>query len=100
MASIRGKVALVTGATDGLGRALAAELARAGATVLVHGGDTDRLADTVRETGAVRSYQADLASLAEVRALAGHSSIRVTNRYVHATGTDLRGAMDRGFTPS
>lgn len=71
MASIRGKVALVTGATDGLGRALAAELARAGATVLVHGGDPDRLADTVRETGAVRSYQADLASLAEVRALAG-----------------------------
>jgi integrase len=30
----------------------------------------------------------------------GISSIRVTNRYVHATGTDLRGAMDRGFTPS
>jgi site-specific recombinase XerD len=34
-----------------------------------------------------------------VRALAGHSSIQVTNRYVHATGTDLRGAMDRGFAP-
>jgi site-specific recombinase XerD len=32
-----------------------------------------------------------------VRALAGHSSIRVTNRYVHATGGDLKGAMDRGF---
>jgi integrase len=32
-----------------------------------------------------------------VRALAGHSSIRVTNRYVHATGADLQGAMDRGF---
>ncbi len=32
-----------------------------------------------------------------VRALAGHSSIGVTNRYVHATATDLRGAMDRGF---
>ncbi|HEY4012000.1 MAG TPA: tyrosine-type recombinase/integrase [Polyangiaceae bacterium] len=34
-----------------------------------------------------------------VRALAGHSSIRVTNRYVHATGTDLRSAMERGFRP-
>jgi integrase len=33
-----------------------------------------------------------------VRALAGHSSVRVTNRYVHATGADLAGAMDRGFT--
>jgi integrase len=32
-----------------------------------------------------------------VRALAGHSSIRVTNRYVHATGADLQGAMGRGF---
>jgi integrase len=32
-----------------------------------------------------------------VRALAGHSSIRVTNRYVHATGADLQGAMERGF---
>jgi len=32
-----------------------------------------------------------------VRALAGHSSIRVTNRYVHATGVDLQEAMERGF---
>jgi integrase len=34
-----------------------------------------------------------------VRALAGHSSIGVTNRYVHATGADLQGAMERGFRP-
>lgn len=39
MAVLDGKVILVTGATDGLGRALAAELVRAGATVLVHGRD-------------------------------------------------------------
>lgn len=36
-------------------------------------------------------------SVEAVRALAGHSSIRVTNRYVHATGADLHGAMSRGF---
>jgi hypothetical protein len=30
-------------------------------------------------------------------ALAGHGSIRVTNRYVHATAADLQGAMERGF---
>jgi integrase len=35
-----------------------------------------------------------------VRALAGHSTIGVTNRYVHATGADLQGAMSRGFGPS
>ena len=76
MAVLDGKVVLVTGATDGLGRALAIDLARAGATVLVHGRDPDRIADTVRqvtEAGGgdrVRWYRADLASLAEVRALA------------------------------
>ena len=83
MALLDGKVVLVTGATDGMGRALAASLARSGATVLVHGRDPDRIADTVREVteaagaaGAadaadrVRGYQADLAGLAAVRALA------------------------------
>jgi NAD(P)-dependent dehydrogenase (short-subunit alcohol dehydrogenase family) len=83
MALLDGKVVLVTGATDGLGRALAVDLARSGATVLVHGRDPGRMADTVSEvtkvteaagaTGAadrVRGYRADLASLAAVRALA------------------------------
>jgi NAD(P)-dependent dehydrogenase (short-subunit alcohol dehydrogenase family) len=83
MAELRGKVVLVTGATDGLGRALAAELARAGATVLVHGRDPGRIADTIKEVTAaaaeadepaagdrVRGYQADLSSLAGVRKLA------------------------------
>ena len=83
MAELRGKVILVTGATDGLGRALAAELARAGATVLVHGRDPGRIADTIKEVTAaaaeadepaagdrVRGYQADLSSLAGVRELA------------------------------
>jgi len=76
MSVLDGKVVLVTGATDGLGRALAIDLARAGATVLVHGRDPDRIADAVRQVTAagaadrVRWYRADLASLAEVRALA------------------------------
>ena len=73
MTSLDGKVILVTGATDGLGRALSAELARAGATVLVHGRDAGRIADTVHEIsggGKVRAYQADLADLAQVGALA------------------------------
>jgi NAD(P)-dependent dehydrogenase (short-subunit alcohol dehydrogenase family) len=39
MTALDGQVILVTGATDGMGRALAADLARAGATVLVHGRD-------------------------------------------------------------
>jgi NAD(P)-dependent dehydrogenase (short-subunit alcohol dehydrogenase family) len=70
------KVMLVTGATDGLGRALATELARRGATVLVHGRDEARGRDVIGQIGSetgnreLRWYGADLASLAEVRELA------------------------------
>jgi NAD(P)-dependent dehydrogenase (short-subunit alcohol dehydrogenase family) len=68
--------ALVTGATDGLGRSVATELASRGARVLVHGRDADRGAQTVAEikqrTGndRVELHLADFASLAEVRDLA------------------------------
>ena len=61
---------LVTGATDGLGRALAAELASRGATVLLHGRSEQRLEETQREVSAAATYQADFSSLEEVRGLA------------------------------
>jgi NAD(P)-dependent dehydrogenase (short-subunit alcohol dehydrogenase family) len=64
------QVILVTGATDGLGRSVAAELVGRGATVILHGRDEGRIADAVRETGAARAYRADLASLDQVRAMA------------------------------
>jgi NAD(P)-dependent dehydrogenase (short-subunit alcohol dehydrogenase family) len=76
MAGMEGRAVLVTGATDGLGRAVAADAARAGATVLVHGRSDERIAATVAELQAiagpdrVRSYRADLSSLAEVARLA------------------------------
>jgi NAD(P)-dependent dehydrogenase (short-subunit alcohol dehydrogenase family) len=68
--------ALVTGATDGLGRSVAAEFAERGARVLVHGRDPERGAETVdeirRRTGndRVELHLADFSSLAEVRDLA------------------------------
>lgn len=67
---------LVTGATDGLGRRVARELAGMGATVLLHGRNPERLEVTLeelrRETGSEkhRFYLADLSSLGEVRAMA------------------------------
>lgn len=70
------KTILVTGATDGLGRALAGELAAAGATVLIHGRDPERLAQAEAEVATrggadrVRSYRADFSSLADVGAMA------------------------------
>jgi short-subunit dehydrogenase len=48
---IAGRAALVTGASSGIGRATAAELARRGARVLVHGRDPARTADVARVVG-------------------------------------------------
>ncbi len=69
-------VALVTGATDGLGRAVAERLAARGMTVHLHGRNEKKLAAAAREIMAasgnerVHTHRADFASLAEVHALA------------------------------
>jgi NAD(P)-dependent dehydrogenase (short-subunit alcohol dehydrogenase family) len=70
-----GKTVLVTGSTDGVGRYVAAQLAAAGAKVLIHGRDGERgraLADEIRRHGKGEAifYQADLSSLAGTRQLA------------------------------
>lgn len=72
---LQGRTILITGATQGLGRGLALDLARSGATLLLHGRSADRLDAVVEEVhargGHARGYLADLADLAQVRALAG-----------------------------
>jgi NAD(P)-dependent dehydrogenase (short-subunit alcohol dehydrogenase family) len=70
-----GKTVLITGSTDGVGRYVAAQLASAGAKVLIHGRDVARaktLADEIRRASGNEPvfYQADLSSLAGVRKLA------------------------------
>jgi NAD(P)-dependent dehydrogenase (short-subunit alcohol dehydrogenase family) len=62
--------ALITGATDGLGRAVARDLAAEGWTILVHGRSRERAEQTLAEVPGGRAYIADLGSLAEVRRLA------------------------------
>jgi NAD(P)-dependent dehydrogenase (short-subunit alcohol dehydrogenase family) len=66
----------ITGATDGLGRALAHRLAATGHTVLLHGRDQQKLDRTATEIAdqqrisKPRTFRADLADMAEVRRLA------------------------------
>jgi NAD(P)-dependent dehydrogenase (short-subunit alcohol dehydrogenase family) len=61
---------LITGATDGLGRALAVDLAAQGATLLLHGRDAAKLAAVSDEVGGATTLLADLSDLAQVRDLA------------------------------
>ena len=74
MADGKGRTALITGATDGVGRVVARALAQQGWRVLVHGRDRARGEALVREIeqagGSATFLAADLASLAEVRRLA------------------------------
>jgi NAD(P)-dependent dehydrogenase (short-subunit alcohol dehydrogenase family) len=78
------RIALVTGATAGLGRAVAVALAERGMHVLVHGRDARRAAAVVDQIagtgGTARAVLADLASLEQARDLAdqvsaGHDAI-------------------------
>ncbi len=67
------RIIAITGATDGIGRAMAREVARDGATTIVHGRDPERVQDTLAEIVAespearVFGYVADFASLEQVR---------------------------------
>jgi NAD(P)-dependent dehydrogenase (short-subunit alcohol dehydrogenase family) len=79
------QVALITGATSGLGRAVARALAERGLHVLVHGRDPERaqaVADEIRAAGGVvDTYLADLGSLGQTRALA--ESIGSSHAAIH-----------------
>ncbi|MEA2145704.1 MAG: hypothetical protein QOG59_1291 [Solirubrobacteraceae bacterium] len=72
--NLEGERALVTGATSGIGRAAALQLARDGAELLVHGRNAERGAETVKEitaAGGKASFLAgDLGDPADVRWLA------------------------------
>jgi NAD(P)-dependent dehydrogenase (short-subunit alcohol dehydrogenase family) len=84
--SLHGRTALVTGATSGIGRAVAIQLAREGAEVIVHGRDQGRgqevVAEIERALGQARFIAADLSDPTEVRRLAdeaGEVDVLVNN---------------------
>ncbi|MEV8390459.1 MULTISPECIES: SDR family NAD(P)-dependent oxidoreductase [unclassified Streptomyces] len=80
-------LALVTGATSGIGRAAAVRLAAEGFEVLVHGRDAQRGAEAVEQIrkvgGSARFFAADLADLDALDALAeaaAEAQVLVTTR--------------------
>ena len=83
---LAGQTALVTGATSGIGRAVAVQLAAQGAMVLVHGRNLDRGVQVVEQIelggGHARFVAADLTTTAGVDSLieeAGSVDILVNN---------------------
>ena len=74
---LEGKVALVTGATSGIGKAAAIQLAVQGASVIVHGRDVTRgvavVAEIENRGGSARFVGADLREAMEVLRLAGEA---------------------------
>ncbi|MFJ9038835.1 SDR family NAD(P)-dependent oxidoreductase [Streptomyces sp. NPDC102406] len=84
---------LITGASDGLGRALAEDLAADGHRLLLHGRHRGRLAEVAAATGG-EVYPADLSSLAATKRLAAdvrarHDRLDVL---VNNAGVGFRGA--------
>lgn len=88
MQDLTNKTILITGATDGLGKAVAQEAAAAGATLLLHGRNKDKGLQTLDKIMAASGnenifyYNADFASLNEVSAfadevLADHKAVHV-----------------------
>jgi 3-oxoacyl-[acyl-carrier protein] reductase len=73
MSALTGQVALVTGSSRGIGRAIALEFARQGAAVAVHGRDTDAVAGVVGEIsgdgGRAIGTTGDVTRLADLEAV-------------------------------
>jgi 3-oxoacyl-[acyl-carrier protein] reductase len=96
-ASLEGKLALVTGASRGIGRAIAEELARAGAEVVVGYRSGREEAEQLASSIGGRAVQADVSSPEEAKRLvdeAGDVDVLVNNAGLTRDGLLARMADD------
>ena len=101
MSHLNGRIALITGASQGIGRACALELAKAGATVALAARSADKLeaaaAEIVAAGGQARAYALDVSSEESIKACAktvladlGKVDILVNNAGITKDGLALR----------
>jgi NAD(P)-dependent dehydrogenase (short-subunit alcohol dehydrogenase family) len=90
--SLAGRVALVTGSTRGIGRAIAARLVGEGASVVVHGSRGDDARGVADEIGAVFGAGADFGDPRQVGAMtdAVESSVGPIDILVNNAGISIR----------
>jgi 3-oxoacyl-[acyl-carrier protein] reductase len=101
LSGLTGKISLVTGASQGIGRACALELAKQGATVALAARNVEKLeavaAEIARAGGAAKAFALDVASEESIKACAkaviaelGGVSILVNNAGITKDGLALR----------
>ncbi len=93
--SLNGRVAVVTGASSGIGRHMAGVLAQAGAQVVVLARRKDRL-ESLQKDGRIAAHQVDLASVDEYDELASElsSAFGAPDILVNAAGVNFRQPAD------
>jgi NAD(P)-dependent dehydrogenase (short-subunit alcohol dehydrogenase family) len=98
MRPIEETVVLITGATDGLGRGVARDLHGRGAQLLLHGRSREKLDALSAELGGAPAFQADLASLDDVRTLAAEVEAATPELHVLVNNAGIGGGAPDGTT--
>ena len=101
--AVKGKVVMITGSGQGIGKAAAVKIAAAGATVLVVDREAERLAETSKAIedagGRAVTYQCDLTEFEQVdrmveQVLAEHGAVHIL---VNNAGRSIRRSIEHSF---